>query len=137
LFSSGIVLARAFVSSGLSSAMGEAISGWGHLPPLAIVGITCLSITFLTEVTSNTATANLLMPILAASATSLGVEPKLLMVPATISVSFAFMLPVATTPNAVVYSSQKISVRTMAREGFILNLLGAVVVTCICYAMFR
>lgn len=136
LFSSGIVLARAFVNSGLSVAMGDMLAGWGGLPPLVIVGITCLSITFLTEVTSNTATANLLLPILAAAATSLGAEPKLLMVPATISASFAFMLPVATAPNAVVFSSQKLSVRTMAREGFILNLLGAVVVTCVCYAMF-
>jgi sodium-dependent dicarboxylate transporter 2/3/5 len=136
LFSSGIVLARAFVSSGLSRAMGDALAGWGHLPALALVAITCLSITFLTEVTSNTATANLLLPILAAAATSLDVEPRLLMVPATISASFAFMLPVATAPNAVVFSSGKLTVRTMAAEGVVLNLLGVVVVASLCYVLF-
>ncbi len=101
-----------------------------------LIGATCLSITFLTEVTSNTATANLLLPVLAVAAVALGAEPKVLMVPATISASFAFMLPAATGPNAVIFSSGKLTVRTMAREGFVLNLLGAVVVTCLCYAMF-
>jgi len=136
LFSSGIVIASAFVDSGLSAALGDTLAGWGNLPTFVLIGLTCLSITFLTEVTSNTATANLLLPVLAAAATSLEIEPRLLMVPATISASFAFMLPVATAPNAVIFSSQQISVRTMAREGFVLNLIGVVVVTCLCYAMF-
>ncbi len=136
LFSSGIVIAKAFAGSGLSASLGGALAGWGHLPTFLLIGVTCLSITFLTEVTSNTATANLLLPVLAVAAVSLGAEPKVLMVPATISASFAFMLPVATGPNAVIFSSQKLTVRTMAREGFVLNLLGTVVVTCLCYVMF-
>ena len=134
LFSSGIVIAEAFAESGLSEALGQRLASWGDLPLLALIGVTCLVITFLTEVTSNTATANLLLPILAAAAAGIGVEPRQLMVPATISASFAFMLPVATAPNAVVFSSDKLTVHRMAREGFALNLLGAVVVTAICYA---
>jgi len=136
LFSGGIVIAKAFASSGLSESLGDALASWGHLHPFLLIGATCLSITFLTEVTSNTATANLLLPVLAVAAVALGAEPKVLMVPATISASFAFMLPAATGPNAVIFSSQKLTVRTMAREGFVLNLLGAVVVTCLCYFMF-
>ena len=136
LFAGGIVIAKAFASSGLSESLGDALASWGHLHTFLLIGATCLSITFLTEVTSNTATANLLLPVLAVAAVALGAEPKVLMVPATISASFAFMLPAATGPNAVIFSSGKLTVRTMAREGFVLNLLGAVVVTCLCYAMF-
>jgi len=136
LFAGGIVIAKAFASSGLSESLGGALAGWGHLHTFLLIGVTCLSITFLTEVTSNMATANLLLPVLAVAAVALGAEPKVLMVPATISASFAFMLPAATGPNAVIFSSGKLTVRTMAREGFVLNLLGAVVVTCLCYAMF-
>jgi sodium-dependent dicarboxylate transporter 2/3/5 len=136
LFAGGIVIAKAFASSGLSESLGDALASWGHLHTFLLIGATCLSITFLTEVTSNTATANLLLPVLAVAAVALGAEPRVLMVPATISASFAFMLPAATGPNAVIFSSGKLTVRTMAREGFVLNLLGAVVVTCLCYAMF-
>jgi sodium-dependent dicarboxylate transporter 2/3/5 len=93
-------------------------------------------VTFLTEVTSNTATSTLLMPILAAAAVSASIDPKLIMVPATISASFAFMLPVATGPNAVIFGSQQFTVKQMAREGFALNLLGVVLVSTICYFMF-
>jgi sodium-dependent dicarboxylate transporter 2/3/5 len=92
-----------------------------------------LVVTFLTEVTSNTATATLLLPILAASALAAKIDPKLIMIPATISCSFAFMLPVATPPNAIVFSSEKLTIRTMAREGFALNVMGAVVITLICW----
>jgi sodium-dependent dicarboxylate transporter 2/3/5 len=76
------------------------------------------------------------MPILAAAAVSASIDPKLIMVPATISASFAFMLPVATGPNAVIFGSQQFTVKQMAREGFALNLLGVVLVSTICYFMF-
>ena len=95
--------------------------------------VICIVVTFLTEVTSNTATASLLLPILAATAIAAKVDPKLIMIPATISCSFAFMLPVATPPNAIVFSSEKLTIRTMAREGIALNLLGALVITGICW----
>ena len=76
------------------------------------------------------------MPILAAAALAAEIEPKLIMVPATISASFAFMLPVATGPNAVIFGSEQFTVRDMAREGLALNLIGAVIVSGICYWMF-
>jgi sodium-dependent dicarboxylate transporter 2/3/5 len=86
-------------------------------------------VTFLTEVTSNTATTTLLMPILAAAAVAAGKEPALFMVPAALSASCAFMLPVATAPNAVVFGTGRVPIKRMAREGFALNLLGAVLLT--------
>jgi sodium-dependent dicarboxylate transporter 2/3/5 len=90
-------------------------------------------VTFLTETTSNTASTTLLMPILAAAGISAGIAPEVLMVPAAMTASCAFMLPVATAPNTVVYGSGKIRVEQMAREGFVLNLLGVLVVASVCY----
>ena len=98
---------------------------------LLILGL-CLSVTFLTEVTSNTATSSLLMPLLAATATTTGMNPMLLMLPAVLSASCAFMLPVATAPNAIVFGSHRVRIRDMARAGLALNLLGAVVITLVC-----
>ncbi len=98
-------------------------------------GITvALSVTFLTEITSNTATTTLLMPILAAAALGAGFDPALLMLPAALSASCAFMLPVATAPNAIVFGSGKITVEQMAREGIVLNLIGAAIITVVVYA---
>jgi sodium-dependent dicarboxylate transporter 2/3/5 len=90
-------------------------------------------VTFLTEVTSNTATSSLLMPLLASAATVMDMDPMLLMVPAAMSASCAFMLPVATAPNAVIYGSGKVRVEDMAKAGFTLNLLGALVISAVCY----
>ena len=101
-----------------------------------MIGLVCLCVTFLTEITSNTATSNLLMPVLAAAAVAAEIEPKLIMVPATISASFAFMLPVATGPNAIVFGSGQLTVKDMAREGLALNMIGVVVVSVICYFQF-
>jgi sodium-dependent dicarboxylate transporter 2/3/5 len=129
LFAGGICIAKAFSSSGLSALMGEGLTGLSDLPvPLLVLSI-CLFVTFLTEITSNTATATLLMPILAAAGVAAGIDPKLIMIPAAISASCAFMLPVATAPNAIVYGMDKFSIKTMAREGFILNILIALVIT--------
>ncbi len=89
----------------------------------------CFSVTFLSEFTSNTATANILMPILAATAIANGMEPALLMIPATLSNSLAFMMPVGTPPNAIAYGTGHVRIRHMVRAGFVLNLIGAVVVT--------
>lgn len=136
LFGSGISLAKAFESSGLSATLGESLSGLGQLPVFAMIITVCLAVTFLTEITSNTATAVLLMPILAAAAGAARIDPRLIMVPAAISASFAFMLPVATPPNAIVFASEELTVKDMARHGLVLNLLGAVVVSAICYWSF-
>ena len=88
-----------------------------------------LLMTFMTEVTSNTATTGLMLPVLAELARSTGIHPLLLMVPATLSASCAFMLPVATPPNAIVYGSGKIPIARMVLVGLVLNLLGVLLVT--------
>lgn len=133
LFAGGICIAKAFMASGLSVLMGTWLTGLSALPILLLVLCICLFVTFLTEITSNTATATLLMPILAAAALGVGVDPKLLMIPAAISASCAFMLPVATAPNAIAYSTDKFDIKTMAREGVMLNVIVACVVTAVCY----
>lgn len=132
LFGGGIALAAGFKESSLSASLGSGLSVLTRAPePLVILGI-CLSVTFLTEVTSNTATTALLMPILAATALSAGIAPERLMIPAALSASCAFMLPVATAPNAIIFGSRQVSAPFMARQGFILNILGAFLITGIC-----
>jgi sodium-dependent dicarboxylate transporter 2/3/5 len=135
LFSGGICLAEGFVSSGLSELMGQQLAKLTDMHLLALMALICLVVTFLTEATSNTATAALLMPVLAAAALAAGIPPELLMVPAVMSASCAFMLPVATAPNTVVYSSGLVSTARMAREGFIINLVGVVVISSVCYLL--
>ena len=132
LFAGGVCIASAFVSSGISQIVGEALGALSTLHPLLVLAVICLSVTFLTEITSNTATTALLMPILAAAAIGAGVDPRLLMVPAAMSASCAFMLPVATGANAVVFTSGHVPIRTMVREGLILNLLGTAVLSTLC-----
>ena len=136
LFGSGLAISAAFESSGLSESLGTSLAQIGQLPTLLMIGLVSLSVTFLTEVTSNTATSSLLMPVLAAAAVKANIDPRLIMVPAAISASFAFMLPVATGPNAIVFGSNQLTVKDMAREGFALNLIGVVIVTTVSYLMF-
>ncbi|MGB7342597.1 MAG: SLC13 family permease [Pirellulaceae bacterium] len=135
LYGGGIAIATAFQESGLSKTIADSMTVLSAVPVLVMIAAICLAVTFLTEVTSNTATATLLLPILGASALAANIDPKLIMIPATISCSFAFMLPVATPTNAIVFSSEQISIKQMAREGLALNLMGVVVVTVICYFM--
>jgi sodium-dependent dicarboxylate transporter 2/3/5 len=129
LFGGGIAIARAFMASGLSDALGHGLSGLAELPAFWMTLFLCLSVTFLTEVTSNTATTTLLMPVLAAAAKAASIEPALLMVPAALSASCAFMLPVATAPNAIVFGTGRISTKEMARAGFFLNVFFAFILT--------
>lgn len=133
LFAAGITIAMAFVESGLSQFIGEQLAVLSNLHPLIIIAIIALAVTFLTETTSNMATAVLLMPILAPAGAAAGVDPSLLMVPAAMSASCAFMLPVATPPNAIVFGTGLIPIARMAREGLVLNFVGAVVITLMCY----
>ncbi len=133
LFAGGICLAKAFVSSGLSHLLGDWLASLSHLPVWLLMATICLVVTFLTETTSNTASTTLLMPILAAAALAAGIEPEILMVPAAMTASCAFMLPVATAPNSVVYGSGKIPIGRMAREGVVLNLVAVVVVASLCF----
>lgn len=135
LFGAGIAIAAAFTESGLSQTIGAALSGLAALPVFVIMITICLAVTFLTETTSNTATTTLLMPILAAGAIGAAMDPKLFMIPAAMSASCAFMLPVATAPNVIVYSTGRFSIQQMAREGLALNLIGAVVISTMCYLL--
>ena len=133
LFGGGITLAKAFGVSGLSTALAENLSALSTLPVLAMIFAICLGVTFLTETTSNTASTVLLMPVLAATALGSEIDPKLLMIPATISASCAFMMPVATAPNSIVYASGFFTTKLMAKEGFVLNISGAFIITTLCY----
>jgi sodium-dependent dicarboxylate transporter 2/3/5 len=133
LFAGGITIAKAFQYSGLSSDVAMLISGVSALPVIVMIAAIALAVTFLTEATSNTASTSLLMPLLAATAMAANIDPALLMVPAAMSASCAFMLPVATAPNSVVYSSGLVTTKVMAREGFALNLVGALIITVVCY----
>jgi sodium-dependent dicarboxylate transporter 2/3/5 len=136
LFSGGICLAKGFSNSGLSGLMGQWLSSMTAMPTLALIAVICLVVTFLTEATSNTASTTLLMPVLAAAALASGIAPELMMVPAAMSASCAFMLPVATAPNSVVFGTGMISTGRMAREGAALNIIGAMVICLLCYMYF-
>jgi len=133
LFGGGFALATGFMVSGLSLWFGEQLAGLASFPPVWIILLICLTITFLTELTSNTATTEMILPILAGMAITSGIHPLLLMIPATISASMAFMLPVATPPNAIVFGTNRISVGQMARTGLAINLIGAIVITLMMY----
>ena len=135
LVGSGICLGAAISESGLSEQAAKLLTGIDKLKTVFVILCVALLVTFLTEITSNTATTVILMPILGAVSTASGIEPTLLLVPAAISASCAFMLPVATMPNAVVYGTGEFSIKRMVKEGFALNLVGTLVVTTICYSI--
>ena len=128
LFGGGFALAQGFEDSGLSMWVGERLKGVGSMSPVALVALICTISTFLTEFTSNTATAQILLPIFASLAVAAKVNPLLTMIPATFGVSFAFMLPVATPPNAIVFGSGRLRIWDMAKAGLVMNLIGIAVV---------
>lgn len=132
LFAGGITIAKAFTASGLSTVLGKELEGLSALPVVLAIGLISLTVTFLTEINSNTATAVLLLPLLGAVALAADQDPLVYMLPAAFSASCAFMLPVATPPNAIVFGSGKVAIQQMLREGVVLNLLGALVITGLC-----
>ncbi len=133
LFCGGFALASGFKESGLSAFIGNELTGLQSIHPILILLLIILTITFLTELTSNTATVETFLPILAAMAMAVQVNPLFLMVPATIAASFAFMLPVATPPNAIVFGSKKLNINDMVKTGFWLNLTGIALLTLVAY----
>ena len=129
LFGGGISLAEGFQVSGLAEWLAMQLSGLqGASLLLIVVSVVVLAI-FLTEMTSNTASATMLMPIMAALAVAVGIHPYATMVAAAVACSFAFMLPVATPPNAIVFGSGYIAIPIMARTGLVLNIAGIILVT--------
>lgn len=129
LFGGGIALAGGFQSSGLSQWIGKGLNVISEVPIWFAILCLALSITFLTEITSNTAVTTLVMPILLITAIDIEKDPKLLMIPAAISASCAFMFPVATAPNAIAFGSGYVSIKEMSRTGFFINLVGVAVIS--------
>ncbi len=133
LFGGGFALAAGFQNSGLAQWIGERLSFLGGMSVLVMILCICLLVTFLTEVTSNTATTTMMMPVLGSLAVAMSIHPYLLMIPAAMSASCAFMLPVATPPNAIIFGSGYIRIPEMAKSGFFLNLIGAIIITALVY----
>lgn len=133
LFGGGFALAKGFQVTGLSAFIGNKFSGLAGMPPIIMIVLICFGLTFLTELTSNTATTEMILPILASVAIAMETNPLLLMIPATMSASCAFMMPVATPPNAIVFGSGRIKISEMARVGVFINIIGILIITMMFY----
>jgi len=129
LFGGGLSLAAAMQSSGLAQSIGSVVADLRDLPPWILIAVVAAMFVFLTEITSNLATCTMAMPVMAGAAVGLGISPLALMATAALSTSMAFMLPVATPPNAIAFGSGYITIRQMARAGLVLNLGAIVLVT--------
>ncbi len=135
LFGGGLSLAAAVQANGVDRFIGNLAAGFAGLPEVGLVVAVTAIVILLTELTSNTATTAALLPVLAPIAVSLGYHPYLFLIPAAIAASCAFMLPVATPPNAIVFGSGYVRIGEMARAGLWLNLIGVVLVTALVYAV--
>ncbi|XP_048837506.1 solute carrier family 13 member 2-like [Brienomyrus brachyistius] len=128
LLGGGFALAKGSEVSGLSLWLGESLTPLKSIPPFAISLLLCLLVTTFTECSSNTATTTLFLPILASMATAIQLHPLYIMLPCTLCASLAFMLPVATPPNAIAFSYGQLKVMDMAKAGFALNLIGVLAI---------
>ena len=135
LFGGGLSFASAVASSGLDLWFGQQVQAFGTLPSIALVIIVVTLILFLTEVTSNTATAATFVPILGGVALGIGADAMILVIPAAFAATCAFMLPVGTPPNAIVFGSGAVTIGQMARGGFLLNIVGIVLITLTVYLL--
>jgi solute carrier family 13 (sodium-dependent dicarboxylate transporter), member 2/3/5 len=129
LFGGGLSLAASVAASGLDEWLGQQVSGLGVLPIVALIACVTLIVLFLTEITSNTATAATFIPILGGVAVGIGIDQMTLLIPAALAATCAFMLPVGTPPNAIVFGTGAVSIVEMARGGLVLNLVGVVLIT--------
>lgn len=135
LFGGGLALAALVKNTGLTAWTADAMGGVNGLPTIMVIALVVSVIIFLTELTSNTATAAGFLPLMGALAITLGIDPVILTVPAALAASCAFMMPVATPPNAVVFGSEKLALKDMIRAGLALNLVGIVLITAISYLL--
>lgn len=133
LFGGGFALAKGFSVTGLSEFLGTQLGGLSSVSPIFIIIMTAALVTFLTELTSNTALTQMILPIVASVSVAIGLNPLLLMFTATLSSSMAFMLPVATPPNTIIFSSGRIKIYEMARTGFLLNITGIILISLCIY----
>ena len=137
LFGGGFALANGFKESGLSTWIGEQLIWLKAVHPMLIIFCIALIVTFLTELTSNTATVETFLPILAGLSISIEVNPLLFMIPATLAGSMAFMLPVATPPNAIVFGTRRLRVSQMIKTGLFLNIAGSIILTLFVYYLSK
>jgi len=135
LFGGGLSLAAAVAGTGLDAWLGQQVTGLGALPIVLLVVAIVTIVMFLTEITSNTATAATFIPVLGGVAVGIGADPMTLLIPAALAATCAFMLPVGTPPNAIVFSSGTVTIAQMARGGLVLNLVGILLITAFCYAL--
>ncbi|MCQ4312618.1 DASS family sodium-coupled anion symporter [Pseudomonas stutzeri] len=135
LFGGGLSLAGVIGASGLAQWIAQSLGVFGMLPLILMIGLVALVITFLTEITSNTATAAAFLPLLGALAVAQGLPPEMLAIPAALAASCAFMMPVATPPNAIVFGTGEMRIQSMIKAGFALNIFGVVLITLLCYVM--
>ncbi|WP_340112840.1 SLC13 family permease [Maribellus mangrovi] len=133
LFGGGFALAQGFVESGLSEWFGEQLADLANVEPIVLTFANVTMMSFLTELTSNTATTEMILPILAGLSVTIKINPLLLMIPATLAASLAFMLPVATPPNAIIFGTNRIRVKDMVRTGILLNITGIIIATLVMY----
>ncbi|KPQ24637.1 MAG: solute carrier family 13 (sodium-dependent dicarboxylate transporter), member 2/3/5 [Halomonas sp. HL-48] len=133
LFGGGLAIAAGFSSSGLAEWIGEQMSVLEGVNFLLVILLASAMVLFLTEITSNTATATMILPVLASLALALNVHPFVLMVPAAMAANCAFMLPVGTPPNAIIFATGKIKIIEMVRNGFGLNILALILIVAAVY----
>ncbi len=133
LFGGGLALAAAFKSSGLAVWLGDQFAYLGGMNLLLLTLLIVILINFMTEITSNVATASIMLPVLASMSATLNINPYSLMVGCTLAASCAFMLPVATAPNAIVFGTRRLEITDMVRAGFILNLVSSLLIGLIAY----
>jgi solute carrier family 13 (sodium-dependent dicarboxylate transporter), member 2/3/5 len=133
LFGGGMALAKGFETSGLAGWIGAQMTTLSGLPIILLVLFLIAAVNFLTEITSNLATTAMLLPVLAPMAVSVDVHPFVLMVGAAVAASCAFMLPVATPPNAVVFGSGYLRIPDMVKRGFVMNVISILVLTLFVY----
>jgi sodium-dependent dicarboxylate transporter 2/3/5 len=131
-----LALSGLITNTGLANWIGDRAKGLGAIPVVLAVVVVTLSVLFLTELTSTTATAALFVPIMGGVALGLGLDPMMLAVPVALAATCAFMLPVATPPNAIAYGSGHVSIGSMVRGGIWLNMIGIVLITVAMYALF-
>ncbi len=135
LFGGGLSLAGVIGVSGLAEWIASSLGAFDALPLLAMIALVVTVIIFLTEITSNTATAAAFLPLLGALAVAQGRSPEMLAIPAAVAASCAFMMPVATPPNAIVFGTGQLPIQAMIKAGFVLNLFGVLLVSLLCYGL--
>lgn len=133
LFGGGFALAKAFVESGLSKYLGDKLIGLDSMPTAGVVFIFTTLVIWLTQVTSNTATSNIMIPIAASLAVSLETNPYTIMIPVTIACSCAFAMPIATPPNMVAFATGQVPLREMNKSGAFLNIISSIIILMAAY----